>query len=283
MTEKAGHWLRHSTKMGWEERAGRQYYYTKTWINGTCKSQYIGTGQFAQDLAKIQDLFSLEAAFLRDVARGREEEQNDIDRQIDDAGDRLKGIVKAILETAGYHQHKREWRKKRMTTAEAKASFNRLQTGKGTREEKDALIELLQSAPGKWKNFADLVFLTVQSSAEALAGNNDLFKMSLVQGVKELKQSYGYDEAGPLEKMLIEHILICWMRLHWIELLFNTNVKDQKTYQGVKHWEDRLTKTQGRFDRACLTYAKVKRLASKTPEILQVNIAENQAIINHKE
>lgn len=267
--------------MGWETRAGRQYYYEKQWVNGTCHSKYLGTGVLADCASRLAELDQQRRHLDRDIFKAHEVEQDQIDQEIDKVCSQVKQVVTAALLTAGYHQHKREWRKKRMARTEAEKdkafkALKRLQDGKGTKEDEMAFITVLDSAPNAWLAFGDIVDHAIDIAIGAISGKNKLFELGLKRRAEEIKKSYGYAQAGPLEKMLIDHILLCWVRLYWVESLFTQNIQEQMTYKGVQHWEDRLTKSQRRFDKACLTYAKVKRLASRTPEILQVNIAQQQ-------
>ena len=64
-------------------------------------------------------------------------------------------------------------------------------------------------------------------------------------------------------------------RLYWVENLMTGQLKNCTSSQ-LQHWEKRLSANQRRYFRAIETLARVRKLASRTPEILQVNIAEQQ-------
>ena len=55
--------------MGWETRGNRQYYYRKARIGGRVRSEYVGSGDFAQFSAALDDEKREEAARQRELDR----------------------------------------------------------------------------------------------------------------------------------------------------------------------------------------------------------------------
>src|SRR5690349_23927654 len=95
------------------------YYYDNRWENGTCRSVYICSGLMALYLAE-------EEQTRREIeAEGREEARRawDVrlarwDEALDAAtafGVAVERLARRVLEALGYHQHKRQWRKRRGT------------------------------------------------------------------------------------------------------------------------------------------------------------------------
>jgi hypothetical protein len=103
---------------------------------------------------------------------------------------------------------------------------------------------------------------------------------SSVAGVKEcwkhrlssLRQELGYNEAPMLEKLLIQHAALSWLKLSLVELHYSHTMKQSITLTHGVFWEKRLTAAQRRFTRACETLARVRKLSRNTPA-LQFNIA----------
>jgi hypothetical protein len=95
--------------MGWETRGNGRYYYHKRKVNGKAVSEYMGAG----DGAVLMALMHQEAAHKRQTWQASKDEQTRLDKEIDELRDQVQAIVTATLLVAGYHQHKRMWRKQR--------------------------------------------------------------------------------------------------------------------------------------------------------------------------
>jgi hypothetical protein len=87
---------------------------------------------------------------------------------------------------------------------------------------------------------------------------------------RELKDDLGYEAAPPLEKALIQHIVVCWLRLSLVELRFTNVMKQSITLTLGLSWEKRLTAAQKRFTRVCESLARVRRLSRPKA---QINVA----------
>lgn len=90
-----------------------------------------------------------------------------------------------------------------------------------------------------------------------------------------LAKQLGYDDAPPLERLLIDHILTVRLRLIYAEHNYNHRVVNQPaTIKVAEYWDNLLALTQARFLRAVETLARVRRLARNT-SALQINIARD--------
>lgn len=102
--------------MAYESRNGRQYYYRKVWRDGTCRSEYIGSGETAALIAQLdsvdQERRQLEAAQQRQ-ARAEFAELARTPPELAALLSDARRATAEALEAAGYHQHKRQWRKQR--------------------------------------------------------------------------------------------------------------------------------------------------------------------------
>jgi hypothetical protein len=87
-----------------------------------------------------------------------------------------------------------------------------------------------------------------------------------------LKKDLGYDDAALLEKLLIQQVALCWLKLNLVELTYSVTMAQSITLTLGVYWEKRLTAAQRRFTRACETLARVRKLSRNTPA-LQLNIA----------
>jgi hypothetical protein len=100
--------------MGWETRKGGGRYYTRSHrVNGRVVREYVGGGAVGE-LVAAQD--ERERAERRREHEARQREQAEMQAVVD-ALDALAVATDAemarVLEEAGYHRHKGQWRKRR--------------------------------------------------------------------------------------------------------------------------------------------------------------------------
>ena len=92
-------------------------------------------------------------------------------------------------------------------------------------------------------------------------------------GVGKLRAELGYRDSSALERMLIDHIALCWINVHRIQFDYDGVMSQSVTLKQGAYWERRLTSAQRRYLKAIETLARVRRM--KLPAV-QVNIGQNQ-------
>ncbi len=104
--------------MGWEARRNRSYYYGKEWKGGRSRSVYMGkeSNPIAQAAAHLDTISRGRRSLARmdaedEAARWATLAQSPPELLALEAAAR-QSVEEALL-AAGYHQHKRQWRKKR--------------------------------------------------------------------------------------------------------------------------------------------------------------------------
>jgi len=91
--------------------------------------------------------------------------------------------------------------------------------------------------------------------------------------VNNVRIEMAYEDSSVLERLLIDNIINCWLRLQWVEMQLSGQLnKEQVSIRVVEYWEKRLSTSQRRYLRVCETLARVRKLTRNTP-MLQVNIA----------
>jgi hypothetical protein len=97
--------------MGWETRGGRAYYYRKERDGSRVRSVYVGGGETARLIAQLDAMKGDEREGKRILARM---ERDRVEEQEADAN-RVCAVVEtltaAALLAAGFHTHKRQWRR----------------------------------------------------------------------------------------------------------------------------------------------------------------------------
>jgi len=99
--------------MGVEQRKGNLYFYRKRRDGDRVVSEYVGGGlvvSLAERQAEIE-----RAQREAELAQRRAERMSmaEIDRQMDQFSHLVDTVMAAELLTLGYHQHKRQWRRRR--------------------------------------------------------------------------------------------------------------------------------------------------------------------------
>jgi hypothetical protein len=62
-----------------------------------------------------------------------------------------------------------------------------------------------------------------------------LYALSIETHCGPMRKELGYEEGSQAEKMLIEHIITCWLRLHDVELRYEMIRKDNPTINQMDH------------------------------------------------
>jgi hypothetical protein len=103
--------------MGWEtRRSGKRYYYEKVREGNKVVSRYLGAGRLAPIVAEINQLGQQRRQIERlkaQQARSEFAELAATPEAVTLLLEQAKSAAAAALVAAGYHQHKRQWRKKR--------------------------------------------------------------------------------------------------------------------------------------------------------------------------
>ncbi len=101
-------------------------------------------------------------------------------------------------------------------------------------------------------------------------------KELLGYGLEAMQRELGYADAPLLERLLIEQVLVCWLRLNLDEYRYTTVDTQGGTFAKLRYWEQRVAGAQARYVRAIDALARVRKLARPAP--LQVNIGGEQVI-----
>lgn len=90
-----------------------------------------------------------------------------------------------------------------------------------------------------------------------------------------MRDEMGYEQATIIERGLIEHCVLCWLRLYVTELRYEGAMKDVTLAQGA-YWEKKLSANQKRYLRAIETLARVRRLMQPAPSPLTLALVKAQ-------
>lgn len=291
---KVGQPRKCSTTMGWETRRGRTYYYQKSRQGATVTSRYVGRGELIFLISRLDAVDSERRRLDRQTEQSFCLEQSEIDKPIEKFSAAVYQIVEAVLLATGHHRPKRVWRKKRMVNhlknsspadAELYAGlvepFSRIAAEKPAKGDLAFVQKFIKSRPGDYILFGgDLESKAVNATLRKMtppdSASGKVLEMGIKARLEVIRNEHGYESASPIEKLLIDQIALCWLRLYWSEIQFSQNTESSTSLKLILFYEKRLNFCQARLTRAIESLAKVRYLARRTPEILQVNIGVNQ-------
>lgn len=113
-----------------------------------------------------------------------------------------------------------------------------------------------------------LAWQVEHSLIDAAAGKNLLFKEALGRKLELLRAELAGPSPSPLERLLADRAVTCWLFLHDREMRF-VQAKDLTIHQ-AEYWQRTIDRAQKRYLSALRTLALVRKLALP---VLQVNIA----------
>jgi hypothetical protein len=108
-----------------------------------------------------------------------------------------------------------------------------------------------------------------------LSGKSVLCKEALESKMELMRIELAGSNPTPLESLLVDRILTCWLHLHHLEILYSH--KENMTLEVGIHFQRCIDRAHKRYLSAIKTLAVIRRLALPA---LQVNIANKQQVKN---
>jgi hypothetical protein len=133
------------------------------------------------------------------------------------------------------------------------------------------LLEVLKSPAMVDLLGGDLARMAQLTLIGKLSGKNLLIRESLIHKLDLLRAELSGPNPTPLERLLVDRVVACWLHLHHLEVLFAQ--KDSMPLAVGSYYQRCLDRAQKRYLSAIKTLALVRKLALP---VLQVNIAKKQ-------
>jgi len=319
--------------MGWETRNGRKYYYRKVREGGKVRSVYVGSDPVAAWQAEGQlrarrkrDVRVL-SRFLAPQARLALEQ---FDREAALACEMIRRVTEVVLQDAGYHWHKGEWRRclnldfkdfhdgldadhdasdfrddhdsdhdssdlhdglDAVNSQDSRAHHDNPGEGKGddgeadvgagviygvlrraaspgTRREWEPVFRgLLRDHPELWRDpsgQAHEAALEVLRDGQARVAAGQLHHDStFVLELANLQVELKHDQAQGLERLLIEAVLLAFMRHRLLQAYHGQARVTISLAKGTAAWEKRIRQARRAYERARRGLERVRGLAAR--------------------
>lgn len=280
--------------------------------------EYMGRGEVCELGARLEALDAQRereerAAQIAQVEEAQAQARA-LEEPLDQLGAQVKGIVKQVLEAHGYHLHARsQWRKRRGTSAGdptgSPMSESSSKPNSSTAIEKSnaknaalsdadvaARIKRARTEAGAAKEYLDLL-----GEAKCLGGLDRVGNMArqaenallLSLGTEDeitkelwrrrmdaLRRELGGDSPTPLEQMLVERVVLCWLHVHIVELTVAAR-SGTMTLPVAEYQQKRLDRAHKRHLSAMKALAQVRRLQIPAPAPnVQINVAREGSQVN---
>jgi hypothetical protein len=253
-------------------------YYVKSKRQGRrVVSEYIGAGpaavlEYRLDQIEQERQQQARADQRRQLARFKR--QTAPPKELDQYSAAVRGIVADVLQSLGFHRHRRQWRRQRMSTDlqiardEAKALYFKKKTTPAELESFKQLLDQHTALPhlfGDMARAARMMLLTTFKEHATMHA-------AVAKRAEQLSSDLGSGEATQLERLLIDEIVLCWIDYYRIESTYAQHTGDTFKLADMDQWEHLLASKQRRYLRAIEALARVRQLL-KLPAV-QVNIAQ---------
>jgi phage gp37-like protein len=151
------------------------------------------------------------------------------------------------------------------------ALIRRVDTENPSKADVEAVAALMREKPDVWVATCDMIKQAQRHYIGSVNGTA-LMKESLKLKCERLTAELSEPNDGELEKTLVDHAVLCWLRLSVVEQQYTNALSQSITLTLGMYWEKRLTAVQKRFQKACESLARVRKLHRSPKAKLTVNV-----------
>lgn len=164
-----------------------------------------------------------------------------------------------------------------ITLDEIKALVKKVDRENAKPADVEKLRQLLRNGPAAGVDYQAQVTSSTYQAVIASMQHTALEGIAIERTCEKKKAALGYAEASQMERMLIDAVVLAWLRYTQVERAAANNWSGSHSLTVGTYWDKRLSAAQRRYLRAIETLARVRRTALP---MLQVNIAEKQQVNN---
>jgi hypothetical protein len=143
----------------------------------------------------------------------------------------------------------------------------------GDRSVLPALRREFDQQPDLWEQVGNLSLQAQRSMVAMAAGKNEMVREALERKIGELRIELAGPAATPLERLLADRIVTCWLDVHAADRMCTAHHQDGGVLAVGDYYQRRQDRAHRRYLQAIKALVQVRRLL--TP-VVQVNIAEQQ-------
>jgi hypothetical protein len=283
--------------MPWKTRKGSRYYYRSIRDGDRVRTEYIGAGPAAELIAQVDRLDPLERERSAEAWRECRRADEAADRSAALAFGRVELVARAALEAAGFHRHRRQWRRGRMGElskapdaagppgmpgARAEILDVLTRAAGGDESAMPRLREMFRDDPARMIKVSggDLAAQVEAGVIRRLAGANLGAAHALELKLQSLREELAGPDAPAIERLLAERVALGYLDCHAWELYHDTAMRAAEglTFRQAAHYQRMRDRAHGRYMKAMRTLAAVRKLGSIAVQVSvehqQINIGD---------
>ncbi len=134
------------------------------------------------------------------------------------------------------------------------------------------LREMFELGPELANVYGDLAKRAQRELIAAMAGENLLMRETVPCKLEDMKEELAGPSPTPLEKLLVERVVACWLALQHAELLWTQRSSGRVRVQELDFYQRHLDRAQKRYLSAIRALAQIRKLGPA----VQINVAEQQ-------
>ena len=134
-------------------------------------------------------------------------------------------------------------------------------------DDRKELREAIREDGQAFQSIFDSLYSAQSHLVCALSGkkNAKLNQTMYEERLTQVQESLGYKEASGIERLLIERVILCWLRMERAENALTAVMKAESvTYREIEWVEKQATLSHSRYLRACDALTKTQFLLSRT-------------------
>lgn len=253
--------------MPWVGRPGthHRYYVRTSYRKGHTVQHYYGRGEAAQLMAT----FDAASRQRRQAQRARLQEKR---QHLQDAFEPLytleiccREFRTRYLTMAGFHQHKRTWRRKRGHAVEVETTETLIQQAQlGDR----AALAQLQHAPHQdaaalvrlKQHAGDLTARAIELQSQLAFPDNLIAQEAIQDAAQRMAQRLLSEHPTQVERVLIEQLVCCWVGVSIGGMMATATAQDGPDKPLAREWEKRYDRALVRLRRTTEALGRTRRL-----------------------
>ena len=284
--------------MAIELRNGKPYYYESQRVGDRVVKEYKGSGSLANLMATLDESDRILRKIDRDRERLRFAKRQRINAKLRTWLARINATVADAMAANGWHQHNREWRRKRRnamgtlaTTEVARSTWVPSEIGamvvgrlgpeveqKAAAGDRSVLPEIdrFLDNPAAAALFGDVGRHVLLKWVTLVASDDLLWSQATLRFASDLRARLAGADPTALDYLLAERVVIAWIFVTFAELQYAAQMETLKTAAQAKYQFQRMEMANRNLMAACRTLAKVKK--AKLPDVLAVvNVTVGEA------
>jgi hypothetical protein len=142
----------------------------------------------------------------------------------------------------------------------------------GDRTALPAVREIFDSVPDLWSAYGDLATAAQNTMIDVVAGRSVLSREGLRKKLAGMRAELAGPNASPLERLLVERIVACWLLSYQADLAYTRSLK-RPSLSESERYQRRQDRAAKQYLYALRSLAVVRRLLAPA---VQVNLAQQQ-------